>query len=226
MILPALTRFGRKMAQLDASQQSRFESQDCCVSVNHGQAHCMRRGVRVRANRYPSPSLWSDSLRVRPDLFRRGVNRRSSADHRIVTISNLATMPGWPHSVASDNPNGGGAVCVNSKSLRHLCLSWPLQAVWTLMVNALWPVRLAVQSLLTHLAEVPRLALSSVVQQVCCATTQAFVTNQIASRALVPAKLKHEAIGAIGPGGFFHVQAGDFRPRLTDGRDGACLKRS
>lgn len=66
MILPSISRHGRKSAQNERSVNMAFAGREFCERVGREQASDDQVRLPVQFNRYPSPFPWSGPLRVRP----------------------------------------------------------------------------------------------------------------------------------------------------------------
>lgn len=222
MILPVISVSWRNRAQFRAYPRCGYAAVENCCNVYSGQVLSMRREAPVRANRYPSPSIWSDPLRVRPDPFC-DLLRRTPADGKCLHNSGFAFAHSRRHSHAIWIHNEDRAEWANLVFWRFRRFCWRFRAAvrrqasrrflapaqvparpscWTVTWRpALWSVRRATYCIASSIRR---------------AVTE-FDTLRAATRA--PATTHHKATGAGCSGGLLFASAGAFAPRPNAGRD-------
>jgi len=201
VILPAQSAFRQESAQLGRLRKTPYAAARLCDSVGGGQRLHMQRGTAARYYRYPSPSLWSGPLWVRPDFFQKS----SRVGHGIGLNFDFAFMAGRRHNVGNINLIKGRAECKNLNLSQFRFSCWRFRAVLRMTDHGRWSVRPAAPSLPTRWAAThwrgPLLAR----QAARFATTRAFATDAISpefGRAGWSGATQSKTAKANGCGGF------------------------
>lgn len=174
MILLCNTRSRRKMAHSVELLLLCFSRQQFFDNVVTRRVVCMRRGAPSCTNRYPSPSLWSGPIWVRPEFSPKKIRRRCHAEfpNKAEIRFDFAAVP--PHISLIKRPKGGGLRCSISRLQSRLVARRFWQVASTTTPNAQLRVQGRVQSLPVQLAATCLSGLALVPQLVRSATTQAF----------------------------------------------------
>ena len=174
-------------------------------------------------NRYPSPSKRSDLSQVGPHSFPVGENGAGNVITGSAECGQAPKKAFAPALVTSQTVAAkqfrlreGSLSCLKRPGLSLLSQWSGLPPVWTMIPSVGLPALPVVRSLLTRWVAMPLSVPSSVVAQVCSATTWVSVTNQYSARLTARHRTVEKAIGAIAPVVFFFLPTGGHEPaRLT-----------